>query len=279
MNEQQDVIENTPTKPKEMDRRQLLTQLGATGLVGASLLADGGWRKPVVQAAALPPHAQVSPAPTSTTVPTVYAMQCDSTPGGGDITAGTDFCIAEVAARVLLVTGTGPVVGIPVSLTCSNPAVTFVTPPPASVPTDATGRASFGSLCVMADGLSSGTTFNLVFSCVDPVNGGTLSCNCGTYRIFKPRTIESCGWTADSYETYVNINPPGSGISMSVEIFDSGTDASLETGSGTTDAAGHVTYSTEVYCGDHPTVYAVWSFTNSGDGTGTCATANYILPC
>jgi hypothetical protein len=116
----------------------------------------------------------------------VYAMQCDSEPGGGDLTPLNDFCINDVAARILLISGTGPIEGISVTLACSNLLVSFSTPmPPPPVPTDPTGRASFGSLCVVVGNLPDGTTFDLLFSCTDPVNGGTLSCQCGTYRIFR----------------------------------------------------------------------------------------------
>lgn len=81
MNEQGDMVEATHAEPKEIDRRQMLARLGATGLAGAGLVLSGGWRKPVVQAAYLPPHAQISPGPTATATtppPVVHTIvSCD----------------------------------------------------------------------------------------------------------------------------------------------------------------------------------------------------------
>lgn len=124
--------------------------------------------------------------PTATPEPTIYALVCDSTPGGGDLTSLTNFCINEVAVIITLISGTGPVEGIDVTVTCSEPWITFnPASPPLTVATDATGRASFGNLCVqLGSGIVHGLEFDLIFSCTDPVNGGPLEAQCGTYRIF-----------------------------------------------------------------------------------------------
>jgi hypothetical protein len=196
---------------KIISRRRLLEILAATGgAITTSSVLPSQWTKPVVEVGVLPAHAQVTqpaatptlrpantstptptststptPTPTDTPIPTIYAMVCDSTPGGGDITAATDFCIANVAVIISLVSGSGPVAGITVTMTCSNPLISFsgVSLPQTAV-TDASGRADFGTLCIVMDNnVTDGMEFDLLFSCTDPVNGGTLDCECGTYRI------------------------------------------------------------------------------------------------
>jgi hypothetical protein len=174
---------------RTVSRRRLLRILAATGgAIAASGVLPSQWTKPVVEVGVLPAHAQVTrPLATSapTAVSTVYAMVCDSTPGGGDITASSDFCIDNVAVIISLVSGSGPVAGITVTMTCSNPLISFsgVSLPDTAV-TDATGRADFGSLCIIIDNnVTDGMEFSLLFSCTDPVNGGTLNCTCGIYRI------------------------------------------------------------------------------------------------
>lgn len=173
MSEQED-IKATPTEQEGMDRRQLLARLGATGLVGAGLLVSGEWRKPVVLAANLPPHAQISPVPTSTSTPTA-------------------------------------------------------TPTPTPV----------------------------------------------------VHTFVSCDWIGGPSATVATINPPDPNISLSVQVYDSATDAPIPGDSGTylTAVSGRAQHTSTSWCVDYPIIYAVWSFTYPAEGTGTCTTADYVVPC
>jgi hypothetical protein len=55
---------------------------------------------------------------------------------------------------------------------------------PQSVVTDATGLADFGTICLMQP--QNGQEFDLLFSCVDPVNGTLVEGACGTYIVSLP---------------------------------------------------------------------------------------------
>jgi hypothetical protein len=168
--------EEAPETLQVRDRRQVLKALAATAIAPL----PGKWSKPSIEVGTLPAHAQVSP------VPTVYELVCASNPPSGEITGQTDYCLDTVAAILQLVSGTGPVQGINVILTCSNLSIEFQPPLPQTVATDATGLADYGFLCVTNAELVDGEQFNLVFSCIDPVNGGTVTGNCGTYTVFAP---------------------------------------------------------------------------------------------
>jgi hypothetical protein len=177
----------SPAKSPEertVSRRRLLRILAATGgAIAASGVLPARWTKPVVEVGVIPAHAQVT-RPMPTAISTVYAMVCDSTPGGGDITGASDYCIDNVAAIVSLLSGSGPVAGLTVTVTCSNPIINFTPALPQTAVTDASGRADFGSLCIVMDNnITDGMQFSLLFSCTDPVNGGTLNCTCGIYNI------------------------------------------------------------------------------------------------
>ena len=52
----------TEHNPKAAARRRMIRALGGSGALGLATLAAGGWKKPVVDAVALPVHAAVSPA-------------------------------------------------------------------------------------------------------------------------------------------------------------------------------------------------------------------------
>ena len=97
-------------QPEQISRRRLLKALTAAGGVIAASFLPGKWAKPVVEVGVLPAHAQV-------TAETVYRIDCDSTPPSGDITQLTDFCIENVAALLVLVSGVGPVAGVTVAVT------------------------------------------------------------------------------------------------------------------------------------------------------------------
>ncbi|MGD9100542.1 MAG: hypothetical protein PVF45_08675 [Anaerolineae bacterium] len=163
-----------------MSRRQLLKALiAAGGAVTASTVLPGKWSQPVVEVGVLPAHAQVTPMPsdTPTPVPTTYIINCDSLPGGGQIAGYID----DVAVDIDLYSGTGPLAGIQVTVTCNElPGTAFSPTLPQTVATNANGRASFGRIDVTG---TTGTTFFLSFSCVDPVNGGPLTCLCGEYEL------------------------------------------------------------------------------------------------
>ncbi len=160
-------------QPEQISRRRLLKALTAAGGAIAASLLPGEWAKPVVEVGVLPAHAQV-------TGQTVYRIDCDSTPPSGVITDATDFCLDEVAALLVLVSGAGPVSGVAMTLDCSNEYLFDELP--MELNTDASGRALFGPLCGPAE-FPPGVTFDLVFSCEDPVNGGTITGQCGTYSL------------------------------------------------------------------------------------------------
>jgi hypothetical protein len=158
---------------RTLSRRQLLKAITAAGgAIAASTMLPGKWAQPVVEVGVLPAHAQVSNAEPE------YGVQCDSTPGGGDI----EVCIDEVAALVMLYSGEGPVEGIEVTLTCSDPSIEFNPALPQTATTNAEGRAVFGTLCIVSQ-VPNGTEFDLVFSYPHPITEETVEANCGTYRV------------------------------------------------------------------------------------------------
>jgi hypothetical protein len=162
---------------RTFNRRELLKAITAAGgAIVASTLLPGEWAKPVVEVGVLPAHAQVSDLEPQ------YGVQCDSTPGGGDITVVSEFCIDEVAALVVLYSGEGQVEGIDVTLTCSDPTIEFTPALPQVVTTDAEGRALFGTLCILSEE-PDGTEFDLVFTYPHPVTEEPVAAGCGTYRI------------------------------------------------------------------------------------------------
>jgi hypothetical protein len=162
-----------PTSEETLGRRQLLKALAATtGAIAAASMLPGEWAKPVVEAGVLPAHAQVTPQPLS------YSMQCDSTPGGGDITIN-DGIIANIRPLLVLISGVGPVAGITATMTATatlGSLPTFNPPLPRHATTDASGRADFGSLQVSG---SQGQQFMLVFDFDTPA--GTVHSQCGEF--------------------------------------------------------------------------------------------------
>jgi hypothetical protein len=168
--------------PSELSvgRRQLLKALVAGGVAAGATLLPNRWGRPIVEVGALPPHAQVSvvASPTPTAVPLRYSGVCDSTPGGGDInlTAGS---IRNIQPRLAVTSGTGPVQGIPTTMSAeitSATAPTFNPALPQVVMTDATGRAIFGDLAVAG---APGQSFFLVFTFATLV--GTVQVRCGEF--------------------------------------------------------------------------------------------------
>jgi hypothetical protein len=161
---------------RKLSRRQLLKAITAAGgAIAAATMLPGKWTQPVVEVGVLPAHAQVTGAEPE------YGVQCDSTPGGGDI----EFCIDEVAALVMLYSGEGPVEGIEVTLTCTDPSIEFDPALPQTEITNAAGRALFGTLCILSE-VPNGTEFDLVFTYPHPITEETVEANCGTYRVVLP---------------------------------------------------------------------------------------------
>jgi hypothetical protein len=164
-------------QPEQISRRRLLKALTAAGGALAASLLPGEWAKPVVEVGVLPAHAQV-------TGPAVYRIDCASDPLAGNIYYGEVYCIELVAARLVLVSGAGPVSGVTVTVNCDQDWL-FPEAFPEHVETDEFGLASFanfGPLCG-SEGLEIPETFSLLFSCEDPVNGGTITGQCGPYTI------------------------------------------------------------------------------------------------
>jgi hypothetical protein len=163
-------------QPEQISRRRLLKALAAAGGAIAASLLPGEWAKPVVEVGVLPAHAQV-------TGPAVYRIACASDPLDGDIYYGEVYCIENVAARLEVVSGAGPVSGVTMTVNCDQDWL-FPEAFPRSLETDESGLADFDQLCG-SRGLEVPETFNLLFSCEDPVNGGTITGQCGPYQIVR----------------------------------------------------------------------------------------------
>jgi hypothetical protein len=157
------------TSQETLGRRQLLKALAATsGAVAASSMLPGKWARPVIEAGVLPAHAQVTPTPQATErpteVPLVYAIECNSDPGGGNLVP-REGVISDISPRIALISGTGPVEGIPVTMgveVTGGTPVTFSPPLPQTVNTDSLGVASFGTLNVT--NAEDGQSFFLTFT-------------------------------------------------------------------------------------------------------------------
>jgi hypothetical protein len=177
--------------PKEtLSRRQLLKALAATGgAVSASSLLPGKWVKPVVEVGLLPAHAQVTPTPMLTPTPTptptpteeplMYSVECDSTPGGGDLTLRQGL-VEDIQPRIEVISGTGPVAGITATMTVNTvqgPTPTFSPALPQTTTTNASGQAVFGDLQVTNQ--TTGQEFLLVFDFDVP--SGTAHAECGVF--------------------------------------------------------------------------------------------------
>jgi hypothetical protein len=179
-----------------LGRRQLLKVLAATGgAAAASSLLPGKWAKPVVEAGVLPAHAQVSPTPQPTEQPTEeplrYSIFCDSTPGGGDITVPQyNGTITNITAEIILVSGTGPIANIGVTMTAEavapSPLPGFSPSVPQTGTTNASGLASFGNLTPTINP-DVDQSFNLRFSFADPINSILYSVVCGKYDVPRPQ--------------------------------------------------------------------------------------------
>ncbi len=185
------------TSPKEtLGRRQLLKAIAATGgAVAASTLLPGEWAKPVVEVGVLPAHAQISetpvPGPTPSPVPLAYSVVCDSNPGGGDISIPQfNGTISEISPFIVVTSGTGPVNGIPVTLSIemTSPG----TPPTfangsqsttTATTADGPGRAQFQNVRITAGG-QVGQSFFLIFDFATSV--GTIQARCGEFTWGPP---------------------------------------------------------------------------------------------
>lgn len=179
--------QNQQNRPEfePVSRRRLLQIIVATGgAVVATVLVPRKWAKPVVETGVLPAHAQVSEPtvePTSPPIPTAYRIDCASTPNGGTLVWGDGAICIDVAALLVLTSGTGPVAGVTMELDCDTPFL-FAETFPLQAVTDAAGLADFGQLCIDTE-FQEGTQFTFSFSCTDPVNGGTLTGSCLTYTL------------------------------------------------------------------------------------------------
>jgi hypothetical protein len=178
---------NNPVPEEEtpegtLSRRQLLKALAATGgAVSASSLLPGKWVKPVVEAGVLPAHAQVTPEPEPTEEPLQYSVLCDSDPGGGNLIS-TEGNIWDIQPLLQVISGTGPVEGITVTMTVRTLAgltPTFLDPPglPQTTTTNASGRALFEDLLVTNP--TDGQQFLLVFDFDVP--SGSAHAECGVF--------------------------------------------------------------------------------------------------
>lgn len=161
------------SQQQQISRRRLLKALTAAGGVLAASMLPGKWAKPVVEVGVLPAHAQV-------TAETVYRINCATDPASGIIYPQNEDCL-EIAAELELVSGVGPVSPVSMTLDCSNRDF-FPEMLPRVAETDAAGIADFGVLCPYFAEVQE-QTFTLLFSCEDPVNGGTLTGSCGPYTL------------------------------------------------------------------------------------------------
>lgn len=185
------ITDNADTPEEErhkrtISRRKLLKALAAAGgAVAVTTLLPSKWAKPVVEVGVLPVHAQATAAavPTDTPVPLAYAANCDSTPGGGNISIGLPSGtgrITNIRPYLAVISGTGPIAGITATMTAAAvppSALPIFTPPlPRTAITDASGVADFGTLDVTG---TAGQAFNLVFDFATPVS--TPASTCGQY--------------------------------------------------------------------------------------------------
>jgi hypothetical protein len=174
-------VDRSVTEEMQISRRRLLKALAAAGgAVAVSSMLPKNWEKPVVEGGVLPAHAQVSEEPV------VYSIRCDSIPGGGDILLNTDYIglLEDVTATVEVLSGSGPVANIEVTMECSTPEWPEFNPTlPQQATTGSSGVATFGDFEITGEG---GESFFLEFAAVDPVNGTPLTCRCGEFRLVPP---------------------------------------------------------------------------------------------
>jgi hypothetical protein len=186
--------EETPRET--LGRRQLLKAIAATGgAVAASTLLPGEWAKPVVEVGVLPAHAQISLTPEPQPEPLAYSAVCDTNPGGGDVSIPAfNGTISQIKPFIVVTSGSGPVNGIPVTLsiemtsqgTPPPPPPTFVNASQSTTTTttaDGPGRAQFQDVSVVAGG-QIGQAFFLIFDFVTPV--GTIQARCGEFTWGPP---------------------------------------------------------------------------------------------
>lgn len=173
-------VDRSGTEEMQISRRRLLKALAAAGgAVAVSSMLPKNWEKPVVEGGVLPAHAQVSEEPV------VYVIRCDSVPGGGSILLDSDYIglLEDVTATVEVLSGSGPVAGIEVTMNCSLPELVFNPALPQQATTGSSGVASFGDFEITGEG---GEIFFLEFAAVDPVNGTPLTCRCGEFDLVPP---------------------------------------------------------------------------------------------
>ncbi len=185
-----DNVSEEEEQRQTISRRKLLKTLAtAGGAVAATTLLPSEWAKPVVEVGVLPVHAQATPGAVEP-APPEYSASCDSTPGGGDITnyppgtvSGTGY-IDDIEASLVIISGTGSIEGITVTMTAiaiapSTSLPTFAPVLPVTAVTDASGVAHFNSLDVMGTPVE---YFGLVFSYAVPT-GCTLQTACSIYEL------------------------------------------------------------------------------------------------
>jgi len=187
------------TPPREtLGRRQLLKAIAATGgAVAASTLLPGEWAKPVVEVGVLPAHAQISltPEPEPTPESLAYSAVCDTNPGGGDISIPAfNGTISQIQPFIVVTSGSGPVNGIPVTLSVEMTSQGTPPPPPptfvndsqnttTTTTADGPGRAQFQDVSITAGG-QRGQAFFLIFDFVTSV--GTIQARCGEFTWGPP---------------------------------------------------------------------------------------------
>jgi hypothetical protein len=166
-----------------MGRRELLKIVAATGGAVALSSLPNRWEKPLVEVGVLPAHAQASDTGNNTGGPApTYGVLCDSEPGGGnyDLHLTHPSEIHAIRPQLVLVSGSGPVANINVTMTVSFVAGTATFSPvmPQLAVTDNTGVADFGNITVSGD--NSTTQFNLLFNYAVP-SGTVSNTQCGLF--------------------------------------------------------------------------------------------------
>jgi hypothetical protein len=167
---------------KTLGRRELLKALAAAGgAVAASSLLPGEWARPVVEVGVLPAHAQISARPLEATE---YGIECNSDPGGGQLVhvPGASVIINNIRPRVFVISGTGSIDGIAVTMTplgAPAPLPAFNRPFPDTRDTNASGVADFGNLTVTG----ANEAFYLVFGVTDPGSDAHYTIQCGLFEL------------------------------------------------------------------------------------------------
>jgi hypothetical protein len=170
-----DELKQQVRSPKKVwTRRRLLKAIAiGSGTVVASTLLPERWVKPVVQASALPAHAQVSGEPVQ------YLLNCsinedDSFPG---------YEIIDITATVTA-TGGASVEGIQVQYIAESITPPGTTTDPVFGTTDGTGSANLGDFffCQDFDTIEI-TRYRIVLSFVDTATYGDATCTLGPYDV------------------------------------------------------------------------------------------------